>query len=117
MWQNFKTKLWQNFKSLNEMKTKKFNYNKSQKLKLWQNSKPHIAKKNYDKTQAIKVWQNLTTQIVTTLNNSNCGTIKRPKLWEKKSVLSKLETENFTRLKKKKKLSRKKSISDKNVLG
>ena len=68
-------------------KLKNSNYDKSQKTKLWQNSKTQIVSKiktqntqnltklqnsNCDKTPKINLWQNRKTQIMTKLKNSKC---------------------------------------------
>ena len=57
---------------------------KTQELKMWQNSKTLIVTKlktqivtklknlSCDKTQKLKLWQNSKNQIVTKLKNSNC---------------------------------------------
>ena len=67
-----KTKL----KNSNSNIIKNSNCDKTQKLKLWQNSKSKMVTKlknfNGDKTQKLKLWHNLSTQIVTKLKNSSC---------------------------------------------
>ena len=72
-------------------KLRNSNCDKTQKLKLWQNSNTQIVTKvenseteivtklknsNCDKTQKLKFWQNSKTQIVTKLKNSNCEQTK-----------------------------------------
>ena len=53
-------------KNTNSEKIKNYDCDKTQKLKLWQNSKTYC-----DKTQKLKLWQNSKAKIVTKLKNSN----------------------------------------------
>ena len=89
------------------MKLKNSNGDKTQKLKLWQNSKTQIVtklknsncdnlktqivtteiltKQNYDKTQVVTKLKNSKCdkiQIVTKLKNSKCDKNKKFKLWQ-----------------------------------
>ena len=63
------------------MKPKNSNSDKTQKLKLWQNSKTQIG----TKLKKIKLWQNLICD-----NNSNC---------DKTQIVTKLKTQILTKLK------------------
>ena len=63
---------------LNFLQLKNSNCDKTQKLKLWPNSKTQIA------TKQKKVWQNFKTQMVTKIKNSNCDQTKNIKLWGEK---------------------------------
>ena len=77
-----KFKLWQNSKLKNS------NCDKTQKLKLWQNSK----KSNCDKTEKLKVLPNSKTLIVTKLKKTNCDKTQKFKLWQnsKTQIVTKL---------------------------
>ena len=93
MWQNSKIKIVTKLKKMvTTLKT--WNCEKSQKIKLWQNSKTRIMTKlkklNCDKTQKLKLWQNSKTQIVTKLKNSNCDKTK------KNQIATKLEVQIVT---------------------
>ena len=95
--------MWQNFKK------KKFKCDKTQKPKLWQDSKNQIVKKlktsNCDKTQEVKLWHNSKIQIMTKLKNkiviklknSNCYKTQQLKCWPnlKAHIVKKLKNTNF----------------------
>ena len=75
--------LWQNLKTQIVTNLKNSNWDKTQKLKLWQNSKCDQTKKsNGDKTQKNKLCQYSKTQIVTKLKNSNCYKTKKNNVWQ-----------------------------------
>ena len=69
------------------------NCDKTQKLKLWLNSKTQIVTKlknsNCDNAQTLKLWQNSKTQKMTKLKNSNCdkSNKKKPKNIDKAQKL------------------------------
>ena len=78
------------FKKINAIKIKNPKFDKTQKLKMWQNTKTtNVTNSECDKTQnskfynsktknmtklkkKIKMWKNLTTQMVTQLISLNC---------------------------------------------
>ena len=56
---------------------------------------------NYDPTQKLKLWQNSKTQIMTKLNNSNCDKNRRKLSQDSHSNCAKTETQIVTKLKNK----------------
>ena len=83
-------------------KLKNWNWDQTQKVLMWQNSKTQIVTKlkkencdktqnlNCDKTQKLKLRQNLKTQIVTKLKYLNCDKTKKNPLILTKRKKSKL---------------------------
>ena len=78
-------------------KLKNSNGDKTQKQKLWQNSKTpivknHLKKSSCDKTKIgtkLKLWQNSKsdqTQTVTKLKNANYDRTQKLKLWQKNVI-------------------------------
>ena len=65
-WRISITKMWQNSKTRNVTKLKNWNCDKTQKFKLWHNSKTE----NCYKSQKLQLWKNSKTQIVTKLKKS-----------------------------------------------
>ena len=61
---------------------------------------------NCDKTQKLKLWQNSKTQIVTKLKNSNCYKTQNCKFWQNSNCdkTQKLNGDNIQKLKLKKKI-------------
>ena len=69
------------------------NYDKTEELKLWQNSitqtnltqklksEQNLKKSNQDKTQKLKLWQNSKTKNVTKLKTSNVDKNKKNQIW------------------------------------
>ena len=96
LWQNSKTQIVGGKKPKSSncdttqivTKLKNWNWDQTQNLKMWQNSKSQIVtklnsncdktqKSNCDKTQKVKLRQNLKTKIVTKLKNANCDKPKK----------------------------------------
>ena len=75
-------------------KLKKSNCDKTQKIKLWQNSKNQIVTKLKNQivtTQKLKSWQNSKTEIVTKLKNSNGDKTKKKNYCDKTKKLKLLQ--------------------------
>ena len=87
-----KHKLWKNSKTQIVTKLKNSNCYQNQKLKLWEKLKSKTLT-----TQKLKVGQNSKTQNVTILKNSNCDKTQKLKLWQNlKKIDSKLNVEFLT---------------------
>ena len=74
-----KTQNGKNSKTQIMTKLKNSNFDKTHKLKLWQNSKTQIVKKNYKKKSRFDKTKK--TQIVTKIKNSNRHTTQKYLFW------------------------------------
>ena len=84
-----KLKKWQNSRTQNVTKLKNSKCDNAQKLKMRPNSKTQKFNKTkkkyiYNKTKELKLWQNVLAKIVTKLRNWNCDKTHKLKFSKKK---------------------------------